>query len=197
MRVVSVCVGQPKAVKVFDGQGKEHSVVTGIYKEPVAEPVWVRAWGLEGDGQADTRVVKRRQVHGGADKAVYLYPLEHYATWATEWTTGAFANDPEHGLFGENLAVEGLDEAHVRIGDTFRVGAEVVLQVTTPRGPCYKLDIKVDIPEFRHTMNANGRTGFYTRVLTEGFVHAGDNLELMQSDPSAQTVLEFHRASLG
>ena len=196
MRVVSVCVGQPKAVKV-DVQGTEHSVVTGIYMEPTSEPVWVRAWGLEGDGQADTRVVKRRQVHGGADKAVYLYPIEHYATWAHEWTTGAFATELEHGLFGENLTVEGLDETTTRFGDILRIGAELVVAVTQPRGPCYKLDIRVDIPEFRHAMDANGRTGFYARVLTEGFVQAGDAIELIESDRDLPTVLECHRTRLG
>ena len=196
MRVLSVCIGQPKAVKVFDAHGAQHLVVTGIYKEPTGGPVWVRTWGLEGDGQADTRVVKRRQVHGGADMAVYLYPFEHYARWAGEWTTGAFGGPLEHGLFGENLTVEGLDERSVRIGDRLRIGADVVLQVTSPRGPCYKLDIKVDIPEFRNAMDASGRTGFYTRVLNEGFVQAGDTIEVIGSDRGAQSVLDLHRARL-
>ncbi len=196
MRVLSVCVGQPKSLKVFDAHGTEHLVVTGIYKEPVEQPVWARAWGLEGDGQADTRVINRRQVHGGADKAVYLYPSEHYPKWASEWSTGAFAKPLEHGLFGENLTVQGLDEASVRLGDTLRIGEDVVLQVTHPRGPCYKLDIRVDIAEFRHSMDANGRTGFYTRVVAEGFITAGDPITVVSTDPSQPTILEFHRASL-
>ena len=195
-RVLSVCVGQPKALKVFDAHAAEHLVVTGIYKEPVEHEVWVRAWGLEGDGQADTRVVKRRQVHGGVDQAVYLYPIEHYAKWASEWTTGAFAAPLEHGFFGENLTVEGFDESTTRVGDVLRVGEGLVLQVTHPRGPCYKLDIRVAIPEFRHQMDLNGRTGFYARVLAEGFVSAGDTIEMAESDSSAPTILEYHQRRL-
>ncbi len=188
--VLSVCVGQPTAVKAFDAKGIEHTVVTGIFKEPVEGRVLARTLGLEGDAQADTRVVKGGQVHGGVEKAVYLYPAAHYALWQQE-----LARDLPFGQFGENLTVTGLDEETVRVGDTLRVG-EALFQVTTPRGPCFKLDIRMGIPEFRNRMDETGRTGFYVRVLEEGTVGAGDAVEVVSSDAAARTILECHFANL-
>ncbi len=191
MRVLAVSVGQPAGVTALDAHGREHIVVTGIYKAPVDGPVYVRSWGLENDGQADTRVIKGRQVHGGLDKAVYIYPAAHYSLWRAELSADAV---PGYGHFGENLSVEGIHETTTRVGDTLAIG-EVLLQVTTPRGPCYKLDIRMGIPEFRHRMTETGRTGFYCRVLTEGHVKAGDPVVLRSSDASAPTILEYHRAN--
>lgn len=188
--VLAVCVGQPRAVKAFDAKGNEHTVVTGIYKEPVTGRVHARLWGLEGDGQADTRVIKGRQVHGGAAKAIYLYPFEHYAAWQAE-----LGKELVYGNFGENLTITGLLEDTTRVGDTLRIG-DALLQVTTPRGPCYKFDIRMGIPECKELMNANGRTGFYVRVLEQGTIGAGDRIELVSSDSTATTILEYHRASL-
>ena len=188
--VLAVCIGQPRAVSAFDARGREHTVVTGIYKEPVTGRVHARYWGLEGDGQADTRVIKGRQVHGGAEKAIYLYPFEHYAPWQSE-----LGKELVHGQFGENLTITGLLEETTRVGDTLRVG-EALVQVTSPRGPCYKFDIRMGIPECKELMNANGRTGFYVRVLEPGSIGAGDRIEVVSTDPSAMTILELHRASL-
>ncbi len=187
--VLAVCVGQPTAVKAFDAKGIEHTVVTGIFKEPVEGRVLARTLGLEGDAQADTRVVKGGQVHGGPEKAIYLYPAAHYALWQQE-----LGRDLPFGQFGENLTVTGLDEQTVRVGDTLRIG-DALFQVTTPRGPCFKLDIRMGIPEFKEQMNANGRTGFYVRVLEEGTVAAGDIIEIVATDPTAQTILEYHRSA--
>lgn len=188
--VLAVCVGQPRAVTALDAHGREHAVVTGIYKEPVAGRVHARPWGLEGDGQADTRVIKGRQVHGGAEKAIYLYPFEHYAAWQAE-----LGKELVYGQFGENLTTTGLLEETTRVGDTLRIG-ETLLQVTMPRGPCYKFDIRMGVPECKELMNANGRTGFYVRVLEEGTIGAGDTIERVSSDPTGMTILEYHRASL-
>ena len=188
--VLAVCVGQPRAIPVLDASGREHTIVSGIYKEPVAGRVRARLWGLEGDGQADTRVIKGRQVHGGADKAIYLYPFEHYAEWQRE-----LARELEFGQFGENLTITGLLEDSTRAGDILRIG-ETLLQVTTPRGPCYKFDIRMGISDAKERMNQNGRTGFYVRVLEEGTIGAGDSVELVSSDAASQTILEYHRATL-
>lgn len=187
-RIISVNVGQPTAVKATGTDGIEHTVVTGIFKSPVEGPVAVRPWGLAGDGQADTRVFPNGQVHGGALKAVYLYPVAHYATWQKE-----LERDLPYGQFGENLTVEGLLEDDVRVGDLLRVGDGVLLKVTEPRGPCYKLDIRMGIPEFKRTMRSTGRTGYYASIVEEGSLAAGDTIERIETDQSQPTILEVFR----
>ncbi len=186
-KIVSVNVGQPTAVTAKGADGVEHTVVTGIFKSPVEGSVAVRAWGLAGDGQADTRVFPNGQVHGGALKAVYLYPVAHYATWRKE-----LDRELPFAQFGENLTVEGLLEDEVRVGDLLRVG-NVLLKVTEPRGPCYKLDIRMGIPEFKRTMRSTGRTGFYASVVEEGSLAAGDVIERIATDAGQPTILEVFR----
>src|SRR5438067_9953762 len=107
MKLLAVSVSQLTTVAY-----KGRSVTTGIFKSPVTNRVMVRRMNLDGDRQADL------SVHGGADKAVYVYPSEHYVTWARELGR----NDLSYGQFGENLTVEGGLEETVHIGDTFRVG---------------------------------------------------------------------------
>ncbi len=187
-RVKSVNVGMPQVLQAAGADGVVHDVATGIFKSPVSTPVMARVGGLEGDGQADTRVFDGRQVHGGALKAVYLYPFEHYATWSAE-----LDRELPFGQFGENVTAEGILEDAIRIGDRLRIGG-ATLEVTEPRGPCYKLDIRMRLPEFRHRMRESGRTGFYARVVDEGAISAGDTIERIATDPSAMTVLDMHRA---
>src|SRR3954470_17197009 len=164
MQFVSVNVSLPRPVE-FRGQ----TVSTSIFKEPVAGRVLVRRMSLEGDWQADLRS------HGGLNKAVYAYPLEHYAPWSQELGR----DDLRPGQFGENLTVEGLTEDTARLGDVLRVGG-ALLQVTQPRIPCFKLGIKMGDPAFPRRFLASGRTGFYLRVLEEGEVGAGDSVELVE-----------------
>jgi MOSC domain-containing protein YiiM len=190
--IVSVNVGQPIAVKVTGADGVEHLVVSGIFKSPIDGPVVVRKWGLAGDGQADTRVTKGGQVHGGASKAVYLYPVAHYARWQAE-----LGRELPFGQFGENLTYEGPLEDEVRIGDVLRVGDHVLLRVTDPRGPCYKLDIRMGIPEFKQRMVVTGWTGFYASVESEGEIVAGNCIERIETDVQQPTVLDAHRAHYG
>ena len=185
--ILSVNVGQPRAIEVSTPDGENHTVVTGIFKSPVDRPVQVRWWGLEGDGQADTRVFNGRQVHGGERKAVYIYPAAHYAAWQRE-----LGRELPFGQFGENLTVGGLLEDEVRIGDLLRAGT-ALLRVTEPRGPCYKLDIRMDMPEFKKRMRQTGRTGFYTSVEEQGVLTVGDAITCITSDPDAPTVLAIHR----
>src|SRR5438093_6407740 len=123
MRIVSVTVGLPRQVT---WRGK--AIRTGIFKQPVAGRVAVRALNLDGDRQADLTV------HGGRDKAVYAYPAEHYAYWRAQLPGVELA----HGAFGENLTTEGLLEDDVQVGDRFRVGSAELI-ATQPRLPCYKL----------------------------------------------------------
>ena len=172
MKLLSVNVSQLTTV---DYRGR--SVATGIFKAPVAGRVMARRMTLEGDRQADL------SVHGGADKAVYVYPSEHYMTWTQELGQ----NDLPMGQFGENLTVEGMLEETVHIGDTFRVGG-ALLQVTQPRVPCYKLGLKMGSARFPKTFLASYRTGYYMRVLEEGTVGAGDSIERIGTDPERMTI---------
>lgn len=146
-------------------------VGTGIFKKPVAGPVAVGTTQLAGDRQADLRN------HGGPDKAVYGYPWEHYARWASELGRDDFAP----GQFGENLTTEGLLESELCIGDRLRAGT-VVLEVSQPRMPCFKLGIRMQLPGFPKVFLKSGRVGFYFRVLEPGEIQAGDLIAVEPSE---------------
>ncbi|GAB4453688.1 MAG: MOSC domain-containing protein [Anaerolineae bacterium] len=177
MKLISINVGLPRAVT---WQGKP--VTTGIFKEPVSGPVILRRLNLEGDRQADL------SVHGGADKAVYVYPAEHYDYWQTELP----GTPLPWGAFGENFTVAGLLEDEVNIGDRFRVGGAEVM-VTQPRLPCYKLGVKFGRADMVKRFLASRRTGFYVAVLKEGQVEAGDAIELISRDENKVTVADITR----
>jgi MOSC domain-containing protein YiiM len=177
MKLISVNVGRPRPVP-HEGR----VVSTGIFKEPVAGPVFLRRLNLDGDGQADLRV------HGGADKAVYAYPFEHYAFWAGELGRDDFS----YGQFGENFTITGWLEDAVCIGDEFQIGAARV-QVTQPRSPCFKLGIRMGDDQFPARFAAANRTGFYLRVLQEGRVSAGDAIERVAHDAGSLSVRDVFR----
>ena len=177
MRLVSVNVGLPREVKWEAG-----SVITGIFKNPVQGPVMARTLDLDGDGQADL------SVHGGAHKAIYAYPSEHYSYWRRELSV----TEMPYGMFGENFTTEAVLEDEVHIGDRFRVGtAELV--VTQPRLPCYKLGLKFGRDDMVKRFLASGRTGFYLSVSREGEVEAGRRLESTHRDPAGVTIPEITR----
>jgi MOSC domain-containing protein YiiM len=163
MKILSVNVGLPREVAWQD-----KLVTTGIFKEPVKGPVMLRTLNLDGDQQADLTV------HGGVNKAVYVYPLEHYGYWRAELP----GVDLPWGMFGENFTTEGLLEEGVYIGDRFRIG-ETEVMATEPRMPCYKLGIKFGRADIMKRFLASPRTGFYFAVVREGMVGAGDAIELI------------------
>jgi MOSC domain-containing protein YiiM len=162
------------------------TVATGIFKRPVGGAVRVRSLGLEEDLQADLRV------HGGPDKAVYLYPSEHYDFWREVHGLAPAS----FGFFGENLTTAGLGEEDVGAGDILRAGS-VLLQVTTPRTPCAKLGARVGSARFVKTFFDAGRPGFYARVLEEGEVRAGDALERLSGPPGRPSIFEIFRHRAG
>lgn len=163
MKLVAVSVGRPREVHY-----KHHTVVTSIFKSPVEGPVHVSSMNVDGDQQSDLTV------HGGEFKAVYGYPREHYEPWARE--LGLV--DVPWGSFGENLTTEGLLEAALRIGDRLRIGT-VELEVTQPRFPCFKLNVRFDRDDMVKRLVANARSGFYFSVVREGTLQAGDRIELL------------------
>lgn len=175
MRILSLNVGKPREV---EWQGR--TVLTSIYKSPVAGRVHVDRLNVEGDQQSDLTV------HGGFDKAVYAYPSEHYPLWREE-DPGL---DLPWGAFGENLTTEGLSEETVHIGDRLRAGSAELL-VTQPRMPCFKLAIRLDRPDIGRSMLKSRRTGFYLSVLREGETAAGDAIEVIGRDERGVSVAEI------
>lgn len=174
MHVISMNAGLPRNV-----EWRGRIVQTSIFKESVAGRVTVRRLNMDGDRQSDLTV------HGGAEKAVYVYPSEHYAYWRQELP----GFDLPWGAFGENFTTAGLVEDSVHIGDRFRIGsAEFV--VTQPRMPCYKLGIRFGRPDIIKRFLQSGRTGFYLAVTAEGDVAAGDAISVIATDPDGITVAD-------
>jgi MOSC domain-containing protein YiiM len=180
MKIVSVNVSEPRPV-----MWRGRRIMTGIFKEPVEGRIRVRKLNLDGDGQADL------SVHGGTDKAVYVYPSEHYPFWRRELEL----EDLPWGSFGENLTAEGWWEDEVHIGDRFRIGtAELV--VTQPRMPCFKLAMKFDRDDIVESFLEAGRPGFYLAVLQEGSIAAGDAMERIHEDENGVSVVDMVRLYL-
>ena len=174
MRVLSVNVGMPREV---EWQGE--TVLTGIFKVPVATKVVLRTLNLHGDAQADLTV------HGGPDKAVYAYPFEHYSGWQAKLGCELFP-----GAFGENLTTEGLVEDQVHIGDEFRIGT-ARLVVTQPRMPCYNLGIRFGNPGMVRSFLRARLPGIYFAVVEEGMVGPGDSVERVHRDERLITVSDM------
>ncbi|MDX2185497.1 MAG: MOSC domain-containing protein [Opitutaceae bacterium] len=169
MRLISIQTGMPRTLGTPDAEDPmDREWTTGFFKTPVDGPVHAGPTGLVGDGQADTRV------HGGPDKAINVYPLDHYAVWERELGV-AFG----FGAFGENFTTEGGVETEICIGDTFRIGTAVV-QVSQPRQPCWKLARRWRIQELAALVEQTGRTGWYFRVLQSGEVSAPGEFELIE-----------------
>ncbi|CAB3910154.1 MULTISPECIES: MOSC domain-containing protein [Achromobacter] len=144
---------------------------SGIDKHPVSAPLWLGAEGLRGDEQAD------RRFHGGPEKALHHYARDHYPGWLAELGERAVLAAP--GAFGENISTSGLTEADVCVGDVFRAGTALI-QVSQARQPCWKLDHRFGQRGMAARVQASGRTGWYYRVLQEGWLCAGDTLALCE-----------------
>ncbi len=176
-KILSVNVSLPKEVD-FEGQ----KVTTGIFKEPIEGRVMLRTLNLDGDRQADLTV------HGGPDKAVYAYPIEHYEFWHKVYSKMEMPN----GMFGENLTTEGLMEAEVNVGDVFKIGSSKVI-ATQPRMPCYKLGVKFRRMDILKKFLLSGRLGIYFKVLEEGEVGAGDPIIQIKKDTNRVGISEIGR----
>jgi MOSC domain-containing protein YiiM len=161
--VVSVQTGQPRTTgHPGAADALDRPWTSAIWKEPVQGRVWAGREGLAGDCQV------YRKAHGGPERALLLYSAAHYARWREEWGLA----DLGPGGFGENLTVEGLSEATVCVGDVFRVG-DVRIEVSGPREPCQNLARRHRRPEVVQRVRDTGRSGWYARVVAEGWVEAG------------------------
>lgn len=161
--VWTVNVGLPREV-VWRGR----TIRSGIWKSPVVGVVAVSGVNLEGDGQAD------RRAHGGPDKAVYAYAAEDERWWSEE-----LGVEVGPASFGENLTTAGLDLNDAVVGERWQVSG-VLLQVTQPRIPCYKLGIRMGDDEFPVRFAAARRPGVYLRILQEGTLQAGDEIDVVE-----------------
>lgn len=163
-RILSIQVGPVQEMPPVEPGGEPWR--SAILKTTVDGPLWARALGLEGDEQANHRH------HGGEGQAINVYPAQHYEVWRAtpglETMTG--------GAFGENFTTLGLDEHTICLGDVFRVG-EALVEVSQPRGPCYKLNRRWNYADLQTRAEDEYRFGWYLRVLEEGRVQAGDALE--------------------
>lgn len=174
--LLSLQVGRTSTLH-FNGK----PVPSAFVKRRVAGAVWLAEPGLDGDEQADLKV------HGGPDKAVCVYPGEHYAYWAKRLGRAL----PE-AAFGENFTARGLTEETVHIGDIFRIG-EATVEVSQPRQPCFKLAARHEEPKLALWVQETGFTGFYLRCLEAGRVRAGDVIALIQRGSYGVSVAEANR----
>ncbi len=177
----------PRLIELRTGHARRiGGYLTAYSKAPRDGPVQAHMLGLQGDEVANTRV------HGGPEKAVYAYGVGNYSLW--------LADHPQHaeklvpGGFGENLVVEGLDEASVHVGERWRIGSALV-EVCQPRQPCATLGRWFDDPRMVKAMVRNGRSGWYLRVVEDGAMAAGDDLVLEHRPDGAWTIAEVLAAS--
>jgi MOSC domain-containing protein YiiM len=185
MKLISLNLGLPRQVTWH-----ALNVSTGIFKQSVDGRVVLRKLNLDGDRQADLTV------HGGKNKAVYCYSVQHYEYWKKELP----GHELPLGVFGENFTLDfgdlgpnaGFPEDSIHIGDRFSVGsAEVV--VTQPRIPCYKLGIRFQMDDMVKRFLISGRSGFYLAVTREGEVGGGDEMTPLSQDPNAVPVSGINR----
>ena len=182
MHLLSINIGVVRTIGNANVSGQ-----TGIYKLPVAGPVQVTADGLGDDTIVDTKN------HGGPDQAVYVYGGADYAWWATE-----LARELAPGTFGENLTISDLESAGLAIGDRLHIddrlhGSGVILEVTAPRIPCWKLAQRMGDPGFVKRFRAAERPGAYCRVMRAGELRAGEPVRLEPYAGERVTVAEIFR----
>ncbi len=177
MKILSVNTGLPREI-FHEGR----MIRTAIFKTAIACRVRVNALNIDGDRQADLTV------HGGASKAVYAYPAEHYGFWRRELPQ----IELPWGSFGENLTTEGLLENTLHIGDRLCIGT-VELVVTEPRLPCYKLNAKFKREDMIKRFLRSRRTGFYFSVAREGELGSGDDIQILSRDEHHISVADIIR----
>ena len=177
MHVVATNLGTRRTV-----QWKGKPVTTGIFKYPVGEGIFLGAEDVEGDQVID------RRYHGGFDKACYAFSADHYPFWKSQFPELEW----DYGMFGENLTIAELDEKSLRIGDTFKVG-EAIIQVSEPRQPCMKLNVRFNSSKMVKAFTKYGSCGSYFRVLQPGQVQSGDKLILMEKGEPELFVADVFR----
>lgn len=178
MKILSINISLPKKITF-----NKKILNTSIFKKPVNEKVNIKKAGIEGDKQADLKS------HGGVNKAVYAYSYKHYKYWG-ELLKKDFSND--YGLIGENLTIDDFDEKEFFIGDELQI-SNVILKITQPRIPCYKLGIKMNEKDFVNFFINYGHLGMYMKVIKSGFIEKGDNIKLIRRNKDTMTIYEISK----
>jgi MOSC domain-containing protein YiiM len=151
--------------------------VTAIDKRPVDRPLRIRKLGVHGDVQAD------RKWHGGEDQAVYAYAEED-----ADWFAADLGREIPPGTFGENLRTRGVDVSGAVIGERWRIGEKVVLEVTSPRTPCGVFERRMGMQGWQRRFDEHGAPGAYFRVIRAGDVQAGDAVEVVDRPEHGVTI---------
>lgn len=183
-RVLTVNLGRPEPNPYKEAKD------TGIGKQPQGEPVEVRAPGPKRGGQGSGLVgdfIGDVENHGGDEQAVYAFAREDLDRWAER-----LGRELPNGFFGENLTTAGLDVNEARLGERWRIGDEVVLEVTVPRIPCSTFRGWVDEKAWLKTFTADARPGAYLKVVTPGRIRSGDPVTVIERPDHEVTIaLEF------
>ncbi len=179
-QVLAICTGQAQP---FRGRGR-----SAIAKLPLAGKVQITFAGVAGDQQAD------RAHHGGPDMAIHHYPLDHHAFWRAELGDLPLLDQP--GAFGSNLAVAGLAEGDVLLGDRFRLGSALI-EACQPRQPCWKIEHRIGAKGMVKTIMQTGRCGWFYRVIEPGEAAAGDTLGLEQRGLAGWSMARLFEAIWG
>ena len=181
MKVLSVNIGR---LNVVLRNGKK--VKSGIFKKPIEGLVEVNSLGFDGDCQAN------KKLHGGIEKAICVYPAEHYEVWRNELRRP----DLSYGDFGENLTTLGLLENEVCLGDRFRIGSAELI-ATQPREPCVTLNARIGLIDLSARFRKSGRSGFYFSVVKEGTLSSGDLIKSLSKDENRVSISEFNQVING
>jgi len=175
MKLIAISVGKPKTVRNELGE----ELRSGIFKNQVTEGYLTKD-GFENDGVADLKH------HGGLDRAVCMYSVEHYWNWEKEFRM----NFPVSAI-GENLLVENMLEENIHIGDQFAIG-EAIIEVTQGRVPCNTINKRTGIKNLMKRMIETGHTGYLCRVIKEGRITNTDRIERVFEHPEKITVSYAH-----
>ena len=176
MKILSINTSLPKKINF-----KNKIVNTSIFKEPNNNELSVTKNGLDGDRQADLLA------HGGINKAIYAYSYKHYEYWGN-FLRKDFSE--EYGLVGENLTIDDFDEKKIFIGDEFRISS-ATFKVTQPRIPCYKISIKMNEKNFMKYFIEYNYLGIYMKVINDGIIKKGDEIELTYREPNSMTIYDI------
>lgn len=179
--IISLNIGMPKVLEY----GESQEVRTGISKTAIEETFLSRN-GFQGDGVANTKF------HGGTERAVCIYPFEHYILWEKKWNVKL-----PLPAFGENLTVTNMLESNVHIGDIYQLG-ETVVQVTQGRIPCNTINKHTGVDQLLNQIFEKGYTGYFCKVLEEGQVTKDSKLTLLEKEENEVSILfanqvYFHR----
>ena len=178
MKIVSINTSLPKKISF-----NKKIINTSIFKEPKECALKVSKKGIEGDRQADLLA------HGGINKAVYAYSYQHYTYWGKLLKKDFSSN---YGLIGENLTIDNFNEKEIFIGDEFRI-SKVVMKITQPRIPCFKIGIKMNEKNFMKYFIDHNYLGMYMRVLNDGVIKKGDDIELIHREPDSMSVYDISK----